>query len=224
MRHLRLTVLAAVAVALWVAPVAGAHDPQNERGGAGVAPGKAEWAGEGWAQLYSLPLSENPFAGNGNPCLTVGHKVIEEIGGHCTIEQGTTFTLGTGSAWSSAEYPFPTTRAAQLALATAQDRESLVSMTVIVDGGHPVEIRRPPFEVFSPQRAVLLPEDNFLDNPDEHIDIHAQTATLSAHGWNAAIRGLSVGEHTIVGDRLFADGFEDIVPHGLTVVPKHDHS
>src|SRR3954451_14788913 len=117
MRHLRPTVLATIAVALCVAPAAGAQSPREDRGGAVVAPAKDKWLGESWAQIYSLPLSENPFAGNGNPCLTLAHKVIQEIDGHCTIEQGTTFTLGVGSAWSSAEDPFPQTRREQLALA-----------------------------------------------------------------------------------------------------------
>jgi hypothetical protein len=74
MRHLRRTVLAAVAVALCVAPVAGAHDPHRDRGGAVVAPAKDKWLGESWAQLYSLPVSENPFRGNGNPCLTLATR------------------------------------------------------------------------------------------------------------------------------------------------------
>ena len=43
MRHLRWIVLAAVAVALWVAPVAGAHDSHKGRGGAVVAPAKDKW-------------------------------------------------------------------------------------------------------------------------------------------------------------------------------------
>lgn len=216
----RLLAPTILAITLCAAPVATAHDPHHDHGGEVVAPGKAKWAGESWAQAYSLPLSQNPFAGNGNPCLTLAHRVIQEIGGHCTIEQGTTFTLGFGTAWSSAEAPFPQTRREQLALATAQDRENLVDVTVTVDGGDPVEIRTPRFESFSPQRTVLLPEDNILDNPEAGIDVHAQTVTLSAHGWGAAVRRLSVGEHTIVLDGLFADGHY-VVPHGLTVVPRH---
>src|SRR3954449_8273813 len=148
MRHLRWIVLAAVAVALWVAPVAGAHDSHKGRGGAVVAPAKDKWLGESWAQIYSLPLSENPFAGNGNPCLTLANKVIQEIGGPCTIEQGTTFFTGFGTAWSSAEDPFPQTRAEQLALAIASDRENVAGYTVTVDGGDPVDIRTPRFELF----------------------------------------------------------------------------
>ena len=84
MRHLHWIVLAAVAVALWAAPVAGAHDPHKDHGGAVVAPAKDKWLGESWAQIYSLPLSENPFAGNGNPCLTLANKVIQEIGAIAT--------------------------------------------------------------------------------------------------------------------------------------------
>ena len=223
MRHLRQTVLAAIAVALCVAPVASAQSPREHRGGAVVAPAKDKWLGESWAQLYSLPVSENPFRGNGNPCLTLANKVLQEIGGPCTIEQGTTLMTYVGSAWSSAEDPFPQTKAEQLALAIASDRENVVGMTVTVDGGHPVQIRIPRFELFSPQRTVLLPEDNFLDNPEAGIDVPAQTVTLTAHAWGAAVRKLSLGEHTIVVDITFSDGFVASGPHILNVVPKHSH-
>jgi hypothetical protein len=127
-----------------------------------------------------------------------------------------------GTAWSTAEYPFPQTRAEQLALATAADRENVVGMTISVDGGDPVDIHIPRFELFSPQETALLPEDNGLDNPDEGIDVPAQTVTLTAHAWGAVIRKLSVGEHNVVADVYFADGGHGTKPHLLTVVPKHD--
>jgi hypothetical protein len=222
MRHLRPTVLAAIAVALCVAPVAGAQSAREDRGGAVVAPAKDKWLGESWAQIYSLPLSENPTAGNGNPCLTLANKVIQEIGGPCTIEQGTTFMTFFGSAWSSAEDPFPQTKAEQLAVAIAWDRENVVGVTVTVDAGHPVQIRIPRFELFSPQRTVLLPEDNILDNPEAGIDVPAQTVTITAHAWGAAVRKLSLGEHTIVVDVTFSDGFVYSAPHIVNVVPKHN--
>ena len=57
MQHLRLTVLAALAVALCLAPVAVAHD-LAKRGGAVVAPMKDKWLGEFWAYLYALPITE----------------------------------------------------------------------------------------------------------------------------------------------------------------------
>ena len=214
MRQLRLSVLAAAAVALCIAPVAGAHERHKDRGGAVVAPAKDKWLGEVWAQLYSLPRSENPFEGNGNPCLTVGHKVIQEIGGPCTVEKGTALTLGFGTAWSNVEDPFPETRKEQLAVAIEADYESVAGMTVTVDGGDPVEIRRRRFELFSPQRTVLLPADNILgvDGP--------QTVTLTAHGWGAVVRKLRVGEHEIVSDTLFTDGTHFVVPHIITVVAR----
>src|SRR3954468_15062463 len=128
MRHHHRTVLLTLAVALCAAPAA--HAADTDRGGAVVAPAQPQWLAESWAQIYSLPVSENPFAGNGNPCLTLAPKVIQEIGGPCTIEHGTTFTLYFGNAWSSAEDPFPHTRRKQLALAIAADRENVLGMIV----------------------------------------------------------------------------------------------
>jgi hypothetical protein len=207
MRHPLLSVLATVAVALCAAPAAGAHGPA-------VEPAKDKWLGEFWAQIYSLPTPENPFAGNGNPCLTVGHKVIQEVGGPCTVEQGTALTLGFGTAWSNAEDPFPETRREQLAIARDADREFVAGMTVTVDGGDPVEIRRRRFELFSPQRTVLMPADNVWGLAGPRI------VTLSAHGWGAVVRNLGVGTHEVVGDTLFTDGTHFVVPHVITVVPR----
>lgn len=211
--------LAAVTITLCMAPAASANDPDGHKGGAVVAPADARWVGEVWAQLYALPVSED----DRTLCLEVGHKVVQEIGGPCTIELGTTFTLGFGTAWSTAEAPFPQTRAEQLAQAIAWDRANVASMTVSVDGGRLVQIRRPRFELFSPQRTVRLPEDNLLDVPDAGIDVPAQTVTLSAHAWAAAVRGLSLGRHDVVGDVRFADGERAVVPHLLDVVAKRGH-
>ena len=148
--------------------------------------------------------------------MRLAHNVIQAIqGGPCTIEQGTRFTLFFATAWSSAEDPFPQTRAGQLAEAIAWNRENVVAMTVTVDDGHPVEIRTPRFELFSPQRTVLLPPDNVLGvDPPEIV-------TLSAHGWGAVVRTLGLGQHTIESDTLFADGEHVVVPHEIDVVPRH---
>ena len=218
MRHLRHMVLAAVAVALCVAPVAGAESPREDRGAAVVAPAKDKWLGESWAQLFSIPLAENPFAGNGDdPCLTLANKVIQEFGGPCTIEEGTTFTTGFGSVWSSADDPSADTRAEQLAVAVAIDREIVRGVTVTVDDGSTVDIHTPRFELFSPQRTVLLP-------PDAIFDLHGpQIVTLTAHAWGAAVHKLSLGQHTIVVDTTFSDGFVYSAPHIVNVVPKHSH-
>jgi hypothetical protein len=211
----RHTVLAALAVALCAAPVAAAHDPHKGRGSAVITPSKGKFLGEGWAQIYSLPLSENPFAGNGNPCLRVGHKVIEAAGGGpCTIKQGTAIMLGFGSSWSNVEYPFPKDEAAQRAVALAAD-QGLSDIHVTVDEDDAVDIRRPRFEVFSPQRTVQLPEDNILDTPE--LDLPAQTVTLTAHAWSALVRNLRPGPHIIVAKATW-DGETFAVSHDITVV------
>jgi hypothetical protein len=216
MRHLRCTVLAALAVALCAAPAASAQGSAADSRGAVVAPAKDKWLGESWAQIYSLPISENPFAGN-NPCLTLAQKVIQEFGGGpCTIEQGTALMTYFGTAWSSAEDPFPQTDAEQLALAIAWDRENVVGVTVTVDGGDPVDIHVPRYELFSPQRTVLLPADNVFELPPG-------TVTLTAHAWGAVIRKLSVGDHDVVVDVFLADGAHFIFPHPLIVVPRTPH-
>ena len=217
MRHLHHFVLAAVAVTLSVTPVAGAHGHHADGRGAVVAPAKAKWLNEFWVQLYSLPVSENPFAGNGNPCMTVGHKVITDLGGQCTIDQGTALMVGLGTVWSNVEDPFPETEAEQRAISLDIDEASLREIHVIVDGGTPVDIRMPRFEVFPRQRTVELPADNILG-------VSAQTATFTGHSWSAVVRKLRPGQHTIIVDVVFADGEQVSFPHVITVVPRHaDH-
>jgi hypothetical protein len=146
MRHLRPTVLAALAVALYAAPVAGAHHPE-------VTPAPGKLVGEGWAQLYALPVSENPLAGNGDPCLVVGHRVVQPAeNASCTVRRGTAIMLGFAPSWSSAEDPFPATAAAQRAVLRDFNR-GFTEISVTVDGGDPVDIHRRRYEVFSPQRT-----------------------------------------------------------------------
>jgi hypothetical protein len=211
-RHPRHTVLAALAVALCASPITVAHASHEHASHAVVVPAYGNLLGEVWAQLYSLPVDENPFAGNGDPCLKVGQRVVQAIGGGpCTIQQGTALTLGFGTAWSNVEDPFPKDEAAQRALALAAD-QAIVEAHVTADDGDRVDIRTPRFEIFSPQRTVQLPEDNILG-------VAAQTVTLTAHAWAAVVRDLAPGRHTIVGEALLADGSTFTVPHIITVVP-----
>ena len=200
-----------------LAPVAGARQPHRAAGGTVVTPAHAGWLAEFTAQIYSLPASENPWVGNGNPCLIVGHKVLEELlGGPSTIQEGWVFTLGFGSAWSTAEYPFPQTRADQCAASRAQDEPRIKGIHVIVDGGAPVEIFTRPFEHCSPQRTVLIPADNILDDVQGPV-----VATVTGHGWDAAVRNLRPGRHMILGEAELTDGRLWSFPHTVIVVPKH---
>ena len=212
-RHLRHTILATLAVALCALPTAAAQASDEVPDGAVVVPAYGNLLGEVWAQLYSLPVDENPLAGNGDPCLRAGHNVIQAVGGGpCTITQGTALTLGFGTAWSNVEDPFPQDAAAQRAVALAFDQANLVEIHVTADDGPRVDIRQPRFEIFSPQRTVQLPEDNILG-------VDAQTVTLTAHAWAAVVRNLAPGQHTIVGEALLADGSTYTVPHIITVIP-----
>ena len=190
MRHLRPIVLAAFAVALYAAPAAGAHNPE-------IAPGQGKLLGDLWAQLYALPVSENPLAGNGDPCLEVGHKVVAPVeNSSCTVRRGTAIMLGFAPSWSNAEYPFPATAAKQRAVLRDFNR-GFTEISVVIDGGDAIDIHRRRYEVVSPQRTVRLPEDNILEVP-------AQTVTLTAAGWVVLVRDLRPGRHTIVARALYA--------------------
>jgi hypothetical protein len=222
MRHLRSTVLTALTVALCTAPPAAGHDPHQGRGRAVVTPSNGKLLGEYWAQIYSLPVSENPFVGNGDPCLTVARGVLlEAIGGvTCTVEQGTAFTTAWGSSCSNVDPPpfFGADQAAQRACALAAD-QAVLALQLSIDGAPPIDIHRPRFESISRQRTVQLPADNI-------VGIDPQTATLTAHGWGAIVRNLSVGQHVVALDIVLADGsgsfplFINVIPRSH---PDNDH-
>jgi hypothetical protein len=196
MKHLRWAVLAVLAVGLCAAPVATAHD--HKGGGAVVAPAHkvagltgGELLGEAWVQLLSHPA--NTFAGS---CTPVVRRVVSpepdaNANSSCTIEKGTSLFIPVGSDCSNVEPDpfFGADEAAQRECAIAAD-EFFVAISIAVDGGEPVDIRKPRFELISPQRSVELPEDNYLGVP-------AGPATFVAHGWAGLVKKLRLGEHTI---------------------------
>ncbi len=216
MRHFCKVLVAALAVAVYVVPAAGADALDKGRGGAVVTPNQGKLVADAWAHIYSLSPSENPFFGNGNPCVPMRHHVMWVVGGgHCTVEQGTAIMFHLGSAWSNVEDPFPQTEAAQRAVALAAD-QGVSEFHAVIDG-EPVDMLRPRFELFTPQRTVQLPEDNIFDDPDNQVDIPAQTITLTAHAWSGVVRNLRPGVHTIVGEGVW-DGYPFEYPHTVTVV------
>lgn len=216
MRHLRRLLLAILTVALCGAPAARADAGATGHGGHAVTPSRGALVGESWAQLYSLPTTANPLLGNGDPCLTVGHRVVEAVGGGpCTIEQGTGLLFFLGSAWSNAEAPYPADETAQRAVAQAADR-TISEIRLTVDDGEPIDIHTPRFELFSPQRTVQLSADNILGVP-------AQTITFTVHGWSALVHGLPPGPHTIFVEAVW-DGQPITAPHFITVVRSGQHA
>jgi hypothetical protein len=208
MRHLRFAVLAVVAVALCAAPVAVAHPPHND-GGAVVAPVHkvagltgGELLGEAWAQILSHPA--DTFSGSCMPLGRNGKVVSPEPGpdftATCTVKRGTSLFFWFGSECSNVEEPpfFGADEAEQRACAVAADVPFFEEAHLTVDGGEPVDILNPRFELFSPQRTVDLPADN-------NLGVEPQTATFTAHGWGALVRKLRPGQHTITVEVATAD-------------------
>jgi hypothetical protein len=153
-----------------------------------------ELLGESWAARLVLP-AENPFVG-GCQRLGRGRPVLSPVIGDddtatCAAGPGERVFLRFGSFCDDVEPPpfFGADPGAQRACAIALD-ESVVSERIAVDGGTPVEIRKPRFELIGPQRTVQLPPDNFVGVPP-------QAMTFVAHAWGAVVSGLSPGRHAI---------------------------
>jgi hypothetical protein len=211
MRHLRLTAVVALAVALCASPTAAAHASHGLGSDGAVVPvhkvagtPAGDFIGEGFAEDYAAHAGDTPPA---NPCATVGTEDEALVMGPtgetnaCTASRGTQLVIfGLGSACSDVEPApfFGADEAAQRACAVALDHEFVTELRVTVDGRRPVEIRRNRFEVVSPQMTVQLPEDNVFGIP-------AQTATLVAHAWMAQIPELRTGQHTISVDDVTTD-------------------
>jgi hypothetical protein len=185
MRHLRLTVLATIAVALCTVPVAAAHARQLDPGGAVVAPATGKLLGDAWARGLSAP-SPDPYAGT---CAPVGRGgtvvvgVLDDDGtATCTVSQGTSVLVFWGFFCSDV-FEGVSGEEAQRECAIAGD-QTVQEINVTDDDGATVAIRNPRFEVLSSQRTVQLGDGS-------------GPITLVAHGWAALIRNLRPGQHTI---------------------------
>jgi hypothetical protein len=224
-RHLRRTVLAALAVALCASATAAAHASDDHAGDGAVVPvhkvagtPAGEFIGEGFARDYAAHAGDTPPA---DPCATVfgpkGEALVMGPSGEtnaCTVSRRAQLVIfGLGSACSDVEPApfFGADEAAQRACAVAFDHEFVTALRVTVDDRAPVDIRRKRFEVISPQMTVQLPEDNVFGIP-------AQTATLVAHAWMAQIAELRPGQHIISVDAVTTE-FAITSTVILTVVP-----
>ena len=218
MRHLRLLVLATVAVVLCAPSAARAHDPHKQRSGTVITPSKGKYLGEAWAQLFALPLSENPLRGQRQSLPEGGarrdrggaRRSVHPQAGHGADARLRQRVEQRGTAVSG-DRGRPTCRGAGRRRA------------VHVDHGHgrPRPAGRDPrrrFEVFSRQRTVQLPEDNILDGLDpEFPEVPARIVTFTTHGWIALVHNLRPGRHKIVLAALYAgEPFE--VKYDITVV------
>lgn len=166
-----------------------------------------ELVGDWYAQNLALPASASPFGGTANLCLDLGRhgKVLSPAGGlatngnlemTCSVRVGRPVLLVMTSAdCSSAEDPpfFGKTEAKQRACAVNYlNGLDIKSITVSVDGSRPVDIHTPRFFAVSPQRRVVFPTDPVFD-------AKPGPATFVAAAWIAEIRGMTRGEHVVVG-------------------------
>jgi hypothetical protein len=220
MKWLRRTALSLLAIALCAAPAqataASTKDPAVEpvTHKVGGMTG-SELLGEGWVQELSQPVGT--FSGG---CFPLGRhgKVLasepdENLEVNCTIKPGTPLFFFFGSECSNVEEDpfFGETEAEQAACAKAFDEEFFVAATITVDDGPAVNVLTPRFELVSPQRSVLLPEDNFLG-------VDPGPATFVAHGWPAIVR-LKPGQHTVIVEVTDVDGFVTTAVATFNVVP-----
>ncbi len=197
-------VVAALTLAVLAAPIAAAHGPQKD-GGAFIAPARGggltggELLGEDWAQGLARPFSSDPLSGS---CRTLVRNVLIPAYGPdgtatCTATKHTRLFIFFGTAYTSLDDPFPQTEEDQLAAAVAAD-QAIHALTVTVDG-RATNIRRRRFELFSPQRTVQLPADNYYGVPA------GTTLTFTAHAWGAVIRKLRPGQHTVTMEVVAPD-------------------
>jgi hypothetical protein len=173
---------------------------------------------EGWYRDYTLPAAENPFIGNGQPCITLGRhgKVLIALGERpvCTVKQGTAvWIIGISTTCDTFSAPpyFGADEAAQRACAFRffQEEGRVDAIRVTIDGGKAVDIQQRRYELYTPQRAGQLPVNNIFDVPP-------QPFTFTAYGWGAWYTGLPPGQHVLHSKTVWADGSE---PHvwNLTV-------
>jgi hypothetical protein len=223
MTQRRSIVLAVLAIALCAAPIASARDHPRKGSGAVIAPARGggltggELLGEVWAQNLALPASNDPFAGT---CIPFVRNVIAPHPGEtgtarCNATPSTRLFVFFGSFYSKLDPPsFPETEHEQLAAAIAAD-QAIQELNVTVDHRHTVNLVRPRFELFSPQRTVQLLDDNLYGAP-------AQTITFTAHAWGAVIRKLRPGQHTVTFEVVAPDwGDPFTLTVILNVVPGH---
>jgi len=120
--------------------------------------------------------------------------------------------IGISNTCDNVEAPpfFGADEAAQRACAFRffQEEGRVNAIRVTADGGKAVDIHRPPYEFYTPQRAGQLPVDNILGVPP-------QPFTFTAYGWGAWLVGLPLGRHVLNSKTVWADGSE---PHVWNLV------
>lgn len=157
---------------------------------------------------------------SGDPCLRLGaHGRVVSLPSSpvepCHLATGEPVVALVGAACSDVEDPpfFAVGEAAQGACARDFNAAVIISVTVSVDGGPPVELTQPQFALSSAQRAVVIPADNPNGFP-------VGPATFTAQGWGAVLDSLPSGIHTVRAVGVFVGQDEpQILDVTLVVTP-----
>lgn len=216
----------AVLALFMVAPAAAADQGRGSGGRPSVVPaghvsGSSGGAllGDWMAQLLAIPAPQNPLAQNAELCLDLGPngKVLSPAGGKqdakgnikmkCEVEPGQSVLMvmpvGECSAAEDPPYHAETEPDQQACAIDALKSLQVTSITLQVDRERPVEIRNNRFLTVSPQGTAVLPANPVWGRPGE-------TTTFAAASWTAEIRGLTKGNHVVVGTTKAIQGGSEI--------------
>jgi len=181
-----------------------------------------ELEGQAWANLFAIPAAQNPLdPANPARCTTLGHRrpVLTVIGESppsnpltCVVEAGTPLFFGEVSLeCSDAEGDGSTVKELR-ACAVGGLGNDLRSIRWSLDGGAPVDIFDPRFEVVSPAMHTLLPEDPLVAKPGPMTFVAAAYAATPR-------RTLAVGPHTIALEVEVTDGSIIATTYTIIVIP-----
>jgi hypothetical protein len=207
------------------AGVAGAGVAHSDGGGRVVPVQRADGMsarallGQAWSLFYTTPVTQTV------PCRRIGRTghVLSFPGGQpCTIERGTPVFVSRGGSCDDVVDPsldpnredYAVGEAAQRECAERLSKEVFAGVSVAVDNGTAVDIRKPRYEVVSPQQHVQLPLDNVYG-------VSPRPVTFVAFGWSALIQNLSLGVHTLHFGLEFTNGDSFIDSPTVIVTPHH---
>jgi hypothetical protein len=140
----------------------------------------------------------------------------------CTVEEGTPVLIQFGGSCDDVVDPavnqdfYGATAAAQRRCILTFNREFVDGMVITVDGGAPVDMRRPAFEVLTSQQRVWMPEGNFYG-------ISARPVSFVVDTWAALVTGLGPGLHTMEIELTLGGDEPFTVVHRVRVVPCQRH-
>jgi hypothetical protein len=216
-----LTVLLSLGLALGPATAATAHRTHHvvKILGSGDPGGlnAGRYLGEFWAGYAATPVDQLPGCARLGPRDRVLY--VPDFAAVCTTLEGDPlFVEGLTTVISNIEQPFSSDAATQAQTARDFDHGAALEIHLAVDGGTPVDLRVPRFEVVTSQQTVQLPENNVYGP-----GVEPQVITLTAHGWLATVRGLRPGLHHIVRTGVFdfGDGpTADVYDQTVRVLPR----